>query len=190
MSSSVQFDSGNTRMCSPLRWRPLYRLHSSGRCARGSQAPNSSRKLNTRSFARAFSSSRRAPPKTASKPLSLIPRSNAVVCKRFRLARAPDSSVTRPASMSSCTLETTKRRPRCATTRSRNSSTSSKLCPVSICITANGIAAGQNAFAARCSMTTESLPPEKSNTGCSNWAATSRKMWTDSASSARRSDSS
>ena len=39
-----------------------------------------------------------------------------------------------------------------------------------------GIGAGQKAFAARCSMTTESLPPEKSMIGEANVAATSRMM--------------
>ena len=47
---------------------------------------------------------------------------------------------------------------------------------------------GQNAFWASRSMTTESLPPEKSSTGRSNSAATSRMMWIDSASMARRFD--
>src|SRR4051812_16834972 len=50
----------------------------------------------------------------------------------------------------------------------------------------NGIRAGQNAFSATFSITAESLPPEKRSTGCSNSAATSRKMWIDSASSASR----
>ena len=36
---------------------------------------------------------------------------------------------------------------------------------MSMCITGKGRAAGQKALAARCSMTTESLPPEKSSTG-------------------------
>ena len=67
---------------------------------------------------------------------------------------------------------------------SRNCSTSGKLCPVSTCSSSNGIGAGQNAFAARCSMTTESLPPEKSMIGEENVAATSRMMWIDSDSSA------
>ena len=50
----------------------------------------------------------------------------------------------------------------------------------------NGGGAGQKAAAARCSITTESFPPEKRSTGRSNSAATSRKMWMASASSARR----
>ena len=69
--------------------------------------------------------------------------------------------------------------------------TSGKLWPVSTCMTGNGSAArAQNAFTARCSITTESLPPEKSSTGRSNSAATSRMMWIDSASRAARWDSS
>ena len=51
-----------------------------------------------------------------------------------------------------------------------------------MCMTGNGIRPGQNAFWARCSMTTESLPPENSSTGRSNSAATSRMMWIDWAS--------
>ena len=63
-----------------------------GAARRGSHCPNSSRKLNTRSLARAFSSSRRAPPKTASNRCPGSPRSRAVVCSRLRLARGPVSS--------------------------------------------------------------------------------------------------
>ena len=47
----------------------------------------------------------------------------------------------------------------------------------------------RNAFSARRSRTIESLPPEKSSTGRSSSAATSRMMWTDSASSSRSWDS-
>ena len=64
--------------------------------------------------------------------------------------------------------------------------TSSKLWPVSTCITGNGRRPGRNAFSARCSITIESLPPENSSTGRSNSAATSRMMWIASASSERR----
>ena len=70
--------------------------------------------------------------------------------------------------------------------RRGSSSTSSKLCPVSTCITGNGRRPGRNALSARCSMTIESLPPENSSTGRSNSAATSRMMWMASASSDRR----
>ena len=68
--------------------------------------------------------------------------------------------------------------------------TSGKLCPVSTCMTGKGSLHGANAFTARCSITTESLPPENSRQGRSNSAATSRMMWIDSASRARRFDSS
>ena len=64
--------------------------------------------------------------------------------------------------------------------------TSGKLCPVSTCMTGNGSRAGQNAFLATCSITTLSLPPENSSTGRSNSAATSRRRWIDSDSSASR----
>ena len=52
-----------------------------------------------------------------------------------------------------------------------------------MCMTGNGMRAGQNAFSASRSMTIESLPPLKSSTGRSNSAATSRMMWIDSDSS-------
>ncbi|CAM4019011.1 hypothetical protein TSST111916_18345 [Tsukamurella strandjordii] len=186
MSSSVQLDRGKTRMCSPRACRPLKMFHSSGRCARGSHCPNRSRKLKMRSLARALSSSRRAPPKAASKRCSAMLRSSVAVCSRLRVAPGPVCSTTAPESMSSCTLPISRRTPIRAARSSRKASTSSKLWPVSMCSTGNGIAAGQKALAARCSMTTESLPPENSSTGRSKEAATSRKMYTASASSSAR----
>src|ERR671920_76654 len=108
--------------------------HSSGRCLRGSHWPKSSRKENTRSLARARSSSRRAPPNAASKPCSAIASSSVVVCSRLREARGPVSSTTRPLSIDSCTLATIAS----GTRRSRNSTASGKLWPVSTCMTANG----------------------------------------------------
>ncbi len=139
-----------------------------------------------RSFARARSSSRRAPPKAASKPCSAIASSSVIVCSRLRDARGPVSSTTRPASIESCTLATISRSPSSATRRSRNSITSGKLWPVSTCISGNGNGAGRNAFSARRSSTIESLPPLNSSTGRSNSAATSRITWIASDSSARR----
>src|SRR5215216_3134463 len=189
-SSSVQFESGNTRTCSPLRWRPLKMFHSSGRCARGSHWPWSSRNEKIRSFARARSSSRRAPPNAASNRCSLIASSRVTVCSRLR---ERPSSTARPASMESCTLATISRSPSSATRRSRNSSTSGKLWPVSTCMIGNGnlilCPPARNAFSARRSRTIESLPPENSRTGRSSSAATSRMMCTDSASSSRSWDS-
>ena len=64
-----------------------------------------------RSLARARSSSRRAPPKAASKPCSAIASSSVVVCRRLREARGPVSSTTRPASIESCTRATISRSP-------------------------------------------------------------------------------
>jgi hypothetical protein len=68
MSSSVQLLIGNTRIDSPFSLRALYRCQSSGRWCLGSQRCCAERKLKMRSLARLFSSSRRAPPKAASKP--------------------------------------------------------------------------------------------------------------------------
>src|SRR4051812_707774 len=81
-SSSVQFDSGKMRTCSPRRTLPLYRLHSSGRWFLGSHWPMSSRNENTRSLARARSSSRRGPPRAAADPLAGGAAGGGVVCRR------------------------------------------------------------------------------------------------------------
>ncbi len=61
-----------------------------------------------RSLARALSSSRRPPPNAASKPCSVIASSSVTDCRRLRLARGPGSSTTRPLSIDSCTLATTR----------------------------------------------------------------------------------
>ncbi|GIU89499.1 MAG: hypothetical protein KatS3mg010_0598 [Acidimicrobiia bacterium] len=53
-------------------------------------------------------------------------------------------------------------------------------------MTGKGSFAGQKAFLATWSITTLSLPPEKSSTGRSNSAATSRMRWIDSDSRASR----
>src|SRR2546421_129660 len=147
MSSSVQLDSGKTRIDSPACTRPLNRLHSSGRWFFGSHWPNSSRKLNTRSLARAFSSSRRAPPNSASNRYFSTAASRTGVCIRLRIPSG--DSRTSPASSASGTDATRSCTPSSPTRRSRKSSTSGKLCPVSTCITGNGIRAGANAFSAR-----------------------------------------
>src|ERR1700729_1617853 len=189
-SSSVQFDSGNTRTCSPLRMRPLYSDHTSGRWRLGSHWPKSSRNENTRSLARARSSSRRAPPNAASNPCSAMASRSVTVWRRLRDARGPVSSATRPWSIESCTLATISRSPIRSIRRSRNSSTSGKLCPVSTCMIGNGNRPGRKAFSARRRSTSESLPPLNSSTGRSNSAATSRKMWIDLASSASMCESS
>ena len=60
--------AGTRAPLSPAWMRVLYRFHSSGRWFFGSQRCCALRKENTRSLARDFSSSRRAPPIAASKP--------------------------------------------------------------------------------------------------------------------------
>ena len=73
MSSSVQFESGKTRIDLPGLIRVLNRFHSSGRWLRGSQAWLAERNEKMRSLARLFSSSRRAPPKAASNRICRAP---------------------------------------------------------------------------------------------------------------------
>ena len=116
--------------------------------------------------------------------------SKVTVWSRLRLARGPVCSTALPSSMESWTEATTSRAPARSIRRSRKSITSGKLWPVSTCMTGNGIFAGANARMASSSMTTESLPPEKSRHGRSNSAATSRMMWMPSASRDRRWESS
>lgn len=91
-----------------------------------------------------------------------------------------------PLARASGTLATIRCRPSSATRWSRYSRTSGKLCPVSTCMTGKGMLAGANAFWANRSMTMESLPPEKSSTGRSISATTSRITKMLSASSASR----
>ena len=67
-SSSVQFDSGKTRIDWPGASWVLAVRQNSGRCLRGSHWCPGSRRLKMRSLARLRSSSRRAPPMAASKP--------------------------------------------------------------------------------------------------------------------------
>ena len=99
-----------------------------------------------------------------------------------RLRLVLPSSTTTPLAIASSTEATTSRTPSRLTQLSRQLSTSGKSKPVSTCRTGNGIFAGKNAFSASRIITMESLPPENISTGFSNSAATSRKMWIDSAS--------
>src|SRR5712672_704840 len=162
-------------MCSPRRSRVLYRFHSSGRWFFGSHWPNSSRNENTRSLARAFSSSRRAPPMAASNESSAIASSRVTDCAAFLLS-SKRRSLTVPRRIESSTERTISRSWRSAARMSRKAITSGKLCPVSICISGNGNFAGRKAFSARRSRTMESLPPEKNSTGFAHSPATSRRM--------------
>ena len=141
-SISVQFEIGNTRKCSPIFFLPLKRFQSSGLWFLGSHCPKSSRCEKKRSFARAFSSSRRAPPIAASILLDSIASRRVVVCKAFRLAFLPVSSCTAPVSIDSCTDPTISSAPKSLIRLSRNSIVSGKLCPVSICIKGKGIFPG------------------------------------------------
>src|SRR6266850_483280 len=172
-------------MCSPRRSRVLYRFHSSGRWFFGSHWPNSSRNEKTRSFARAFSSSRRAPPMAASNESSAIASSRVTDCAAFLLS-SKRRSLTVPRRIESSTERTMSRSWSSPARMSRKAITSGKLCPVSICISGNGNFAGRKAFSARRSSTMESLPPEKNSTGFAHSPATSRRMKTASDSSQSR----
>ena len=182
-SISVQLLIGKMRKCSPKSIRPLNRFHNSGRWFFGSHWPNESRWEKKRSFARAFSSSRRAPPRQASNLCCSMALSSAGICRRLRLGFGPVSSLARPASISACTLPIINSAPTSLAKRSRNTIVSPKLCPVSTCTSGNGSLDGQKAFCAKRTITMESLPPENNNAGLPNCAATSRMMKMDSASS-------
>ena len=169
--------SGRPARARPGRTRPLYRCHSSGRWLRGSHWPNSSRNDRMRSLARALSSSRRAPPKHGVE----------TVARRWRRAasrtaggcgmRPSRDRRTRPASIDCCTDATTRRAPSSATRR-----VAERRAPRGSCgrcrraSRGTGSGRARNAFAARWSTTTESLPPENSTTGLRSSAATSRMM--------------
>ena len=150
MSSSVQLDSGNTRMCSPrvdagrCRGSTARAAGSSGptgRTRRGRRTPapwrgpsprrGGRRRTRRRTGARSIASSSVGglQPVAAGPPAGLL-GDPARVDRVLHRGRPPAG-----------------RRAR-STRRSRNSSTSGKLCPVSTCITGNGIRAGQNAFSA------------------------------------------
>ena len=97
-------------MFSPGCTRVLYRSHSSGRWSFGSHWPNSSRNEKMRSLARAFSSSRRAPPMQASKPNSAMASSS--VTDWCRVARIVGvRRRTRPRLIESSTERTISRSP-------------------------------------------------------------------------------
>ena len=130
-SSSVQLEIGNTRKCSPGCRRVLNKLHNSGRCDLGCHWPKLSRWLKMRSLARAFSSSRRAPPIRASKRNSSIASSNVTDWCTLRDSSGR-ANRTVPRFMESSTLRTINSAPNSLARRSRKSVTSGKLWPVSI----------------------------------------------------------
>ena len=185
-SSSVQLDSGKTRIDSPSRMRVLKRRQSSGRWLRGSQACAAERNEKMRSFARLFSSSRRAPPNAASKrPSSSACLSDSVFITCVWSCE-PEAMGEMPRFTPSWLMWTIRSRPSLRAVSSRNAIISRNFQVVSTCSSGNGGFAGWKAFIATCSMTLESLPIEYSITGLRISATTSRMMWMDSASSRLR----
>ena len=178
-SNSVQLEMGNTRKCSPGCKRVLNKFHSSGRWALGCHWPKPSRWLKMRSLARAFSSSRRAPPIKASKRNSSIASSRVTDWCTLRLSPGW-ARRTVPRRIESSTLRTINSAPSSWARKSRKSVTSGKLWPVSIISRGKGRRPpcwrSMKAFSAQRSMTNESLPPENNKVGRSKVAATSRRM--------------
>ena len=139
-----------------------------------------------RSFARAFSSSRRAPPIQASNWCSAMVSSKVTACAALRESVSGLRRRTVPFWMDASTLPMTNGSPISAKRLSRKAMTSGKLCPVSTCTILNGNLFGRKAFNAKCNTTIESLPPENNSAGLVHSAATSRRMWMDSDSSQSR----
>ena len=130
-SSSVQLLIGNTRKCSPGARRVLNSVHSSGRWSLGCHWPKASRCEKMRSLARAFSSSRRAPPISASKRNSSMASSS--VTDWCTLRDSPGCARrTVPRAIESSTLRTISSAPSSFARWSRKAVTSGKLWPVSI----------------------------------------------------------
>ena len=121
----------------------------------------------------------------ASKPSSAIASSSVTDWCRLRGSSGPRRR-TRPERIESPTERTASARPERAAAASRKAITSGKLCSVSMCSSVNVGRSGKNALSARCSTTAESLPPENSRATLRHSAATSRRMWMASASSASR----
>ena len=131
-----------------------------------------------RSLARARSSSRRAPPSTASYSRLAMLSTSGTDCSGLRVPSG--RSCSSPLSIQSWTWATWRRAPDSATRSSRNLMTSGKLWPVSTWSNSKGTVAGAKARRASSKTTTESLPPEKRMPTLSNCPATSRRMWMDS----------
>ena len=139
-----------------------------------------------RSLARAFSSSRRAPPMQASKPNSAIASSSVTDWCGLRLSSGAFST-TRPDAIESSTERTISRSPSSAARAGRGRRSPRESCGRCRRAAAEtGKRPGRNAFSASRSSTSESLPPEKSRAGFWHWPATSRRMWIASDSSHAR----
>lgn len=124
------------------------------------------------------SSSRRAPPSTASYSRLAMVSTSGTDCSGLRVPSG--RSCRSPRSIQSWTWATCRRAPDSSTRRSRKSMTPGKLCPVSTWRSSNGTVAGAKARRASSKTTTGSLPPEKRRPTLSNCPATSRRMWIDS----------
>ena len=137
----------------------MYSFHSSGRCALGSQPWWAERSETMRSLARLFSSSRRAPPKAASKPcLSSACLSPSVFHRS--VCSEPWSNGLIPRASASGFLCTMRSKPSSRAIRSRISYIAWNFQVVSTCSSGKGGRLGKKALAARCSITAESLPTE------------------------------
>ena len=185
-SSSVQLEIGNTRKCSPGCSRVLNSVHSSGRWALGCHWPKLSRCEKMRSLARAFSSSRRAPPISASKRNSSMASSSVTDWCTLR-----DSPGWRQAHGAALHRVLDAAHDQLGAQFLARGSRGSRSPPGS-CGRCRSSAAGRGcgptpkAFSAHLSSTSESLPPENSRVGRSKAAATSRRMKMASSSSASR----
>ena len=158
-------------------------FHSSGRWFFGSQRWLLSRNEYTRSFARDFSSSRRAPPNAASNLYLFSACFKEAVFMMSVCFALPWLNGPTPASTPSWLICTNRSKPCFSACWSRNSIISWNFHVVSTCNKGKGILPGAKALRARCNSTEESFPTEYNMTGLSNSAATSRKMWMLSASS-------
>ena len=129
-----------------------------------------------RSLARLFSSSRRAPPKAASKRhLSSAWRRPSVFITWVWSAE-PEAIGEMPRASPSWLTCTSKSMPSRAAVWSRNAIISRNFQVVSTCSSGNGGFAGWKAFCAMCSIALESLPIEYSITGLRNSLTTSRMI--------------
>ncbi len=140
----------------------------------GSSGPTGRTRRGTRtsrSLARAFSSSRRAPPMQASKPNSAMASSSVTDWCGLRGSRRVGAG--RPGRCGSSPRPSARSAARRARrrARSRKAITSGKLWPVSMCSSGNGKRPGRKAFSASRSSTSESLPPENSSAGLRHWPA-------------------
>jgi len=142
--------TGTPRMCSPLRWRPLKSPHSSGRWFFGSHCTDDRPEGETRFLGPCLLLVTARPrPKTASKRmLGEWRRAASWSAGDCATGSGPGRPTTVRCPIDSWTEAILSWASSSATRRSRNSSTSGKLWPVSTCMTGKGSRAGQKAFSA------------------------------------------